>query len=336
MKKAVFVVLCLVMICVFSLSLAACNNKEPLKIVYLGDSIAEALLGPTPISERENYGYYAILGKCNGYVYHNRSVSGHKSDNMLEVIHKEDYGANMTNTHIRDADIIHISILGNDILLSGFRQMLIEAAEDKYDKVETILPTSRANIAAIVGRLKELNPDATIIFQTVYNPADPDSVLLQANAQANAELAAMGYTPEDYRGFAEKVMTRLNNVLWEYLEEHPGAFHIADVYKSFDEIYNADRVRGNRLIFPDGVHPSSEGHAQAAIVTQDLLVSLGLAEHKTFLKNYKQLRLDQLDRLYPQMANVKGVKKNIKKAKTADEVNRLYFDAILGELPSAN
>ena len=32
-------------------------------MVWIGDSIAEGIVGPSPLSERENYAYYAMLGK---------------------------------------------------------------------------------------------------------------------------------------------------------------------------------------------------------------------------------------------------------------------------------
>lgn len=332
MKKAVIAAVCLLALCASIILLPACTQKEPVKIVYLGDSIAEALAGSSPISEKENYGYYAILGRCNGFVYHNRSVSGHKSWQLLNIVRKEDYGANMTRTHIKDADIIHISILGNDILMSGFPEMLIQAAEDKFDKLETILPKSRENIAAIVDELKALNPDATIIFQTLYNPADQNSVLINNYPYVDEQLAAFGYGKSDYHQLTAKVIERLNNVLWDYLEEHPGAFHVADYYSAFEEVYKADRARGNRLMYPDWVHPSNEGHALAAITTQKLLEDLGYAD-KNFLAKYKEIRIDQLERLYADSVDVKTIKKSIKKAKSYDEVSRLYFDSTLGIIP---
>lgn len=337
MKKVVCFVLCLILACGSIFAIAACDKKdpiEPIKIVYLGDSIAEGLAGPSPLTERENYAYYALLGRCNEYVYYNRSVSGHRTGDLLELIRREDADAYMTITHIKEADIIHISILGNDILRSGFQQMLIEAADDRYDKIETILPRSRKNIANIVDRLKELNPDAVIVFQTVYNPADPDSALMNSDPKALQTLAGMGIHEDGYRALAGKVVSRLNSVLWDYLEEHPGAFYISDVYKVFDEVYTNSREEGFRLIANDGVHPSNEGHALAALVNQELFESLGLAiARDKFVSNYKKIRMDQIERLFADSVDYKSVRKQIKKAKTYEEVSELYFGAIRGKMP---
>lgn len=332
MKKAVCLALCFIIACASLGVSAGCSAKKPLKIVFLGDSIAEGLAGSSPLSERESYAYYAIIGRCNGYEYYNRSVSGHKTGQLLEIIRKSDYDAHMTNSHIVSADILHISILGNDVLQSGFGPMLVEAADDRYDKIDSILVDSRQNIAAIVQRLRDLNPDAVMIFQTVYNPGDADSVIIDAatrTALANKNIDASGY-----REVTSKVLNRLNSVLFDYLEEHPGAFYIADANKAFDEVYKADRARGNRLIYNDWVHPSNEGHAVAAITTQNLLESLGLAApSKKFLNNYKQIRTEQLDRMFSQTLDCKGLSQSIKKAKTYDEVSQIYFDAIYGIQP---
>lgn len=80
-KKTLGILLAVMLVALTVLGLAACNNQAEDKytIVYLGDSIAEALIGPSPLSERDNYGYYAIVGKTNGFNYYNHSVSGHKT-----------------------------------------------------------------------------------------------------------------------------------------------------------------------------------------------------------------------------------------------------------------
>lgn len=332
MKKAVCLTLCFIIACVSLGVSVGCSAKKPLKIVFLGDSIAEGLAGPSPLSERESYSYYSIIGRCNGYEYYNRAVSGHKTGQFLQVIRKGDLDAQMTNTHIKTADILHISILGNDILQSGFGPMLVEAADDRYDTIDGILAGSKQNIADIVQELRTLNPDAVMIFQTVYNPGDADSVII--DAATRTALANKGIVASGYREVTSKVLNRLNAVLYDYLEQHPEAFYIADANKAFDDVYKADRARGNRLIYNDWVHPSNEGHAVAAITTQKLLESLGLAApSKKFLSTYKQIRTEQLDRLFADTLDCKGLSKSIKKAKTYEEVSQIYFDAIYGVQP---
>lgn len=331
MKRKLSILLCAVVLCVTAVFAAGCDKTEPLSIVYLGDSIAEAVLGPSPLADRESYGYYALLGRCNEFNYYNRSVSGHKSAQLLQLINTPDSGASMTQTHIKDADIIHISILGNDILQDDVATMLIEAADDNYDTVDAILNKSRVTFAAIVNALKALNPDAKIIFQTIYNPADNNSSMIKP--EAAEYLLANGYTPDDYRAVADKLMKRLNQVIWDYYNENPDSIYVADAYTAFDNIYKQSRERGNRLIFTDWVHPSNEGHALAALVTQNLFEELGVA-NKNFLKNYKKLRTEQVERLYGDTdVNVSKVKRAIRKADSYQAVSDAYFDAVLGVVP---
>lgn len=335
-KKCVGLLLCAVLVAALCGALAGCDNSET-KIVYLGDSIAEAVLGPSPLSERENYGYYALVGKRNGYTYINRSVSGHKTSNMLEFISREeDDGALMTRSHIMEADIIHVSILGNDMLQTDVGALLLEMVrEDVGDTTgspvrEGILEGSRANFAAIVGKIKELNPDAVLMFQTVYNPIYPETTMI--NAATRESLTAMGYDESDYRGFGAELISKLNGVIFEYLEEHPDAFYVIDAFAEFARISDEEEARGRRLIYPDWVHPSNEGHAVMADLIQTKLEELGLADRKKAFASYQKFRKKQLARLYPD-ADYKKARKEINDAETCAGVTAAYFRATDGIIP---
>jgi len=146
MKKVLLLVLVLVFTLTLAFSLTACNkDKAPAEedktvITYLGDSICEALIGASPVSERDNYGYYAIVGRINEFRYYNHSVSGHKtSDGMLnngygllELINKTEEDGVLIRSHIQEADMIHISILGNNALQFDMGQLMLDAAEEDY------------------------------------------------------------------------------------------------------------------------------------------------------------------------------------------------------------
>ncbi|MDE6302654.1 MAG: hypothetical protein K2M36_03600, partial [Clostridia bacterium] len=197
-------------------------------IVYIGDSIAEALIGPSPLGERDNYGYYALVGRVNGFKYYNHSVSGHKTstgivsgDGLLEMISREDENGALMRSHLQEADMIHISVLGNNLLQYNLGLLMLEVAdpefEAKYAKGTTLInalengsvdrplfrdsveefeesgkpkkvkfdfPPTYSDICNIVATLKELNPDTTIIFQKVYNPFFEGSKHLSAAVMA--------------------------------------------------------------------------------------------------------------------------------------------------------
>lgn len=155
MKKFLSLVVAVLLIAVFAVSLVACDDKDgaenatgekdadKLTIVYLGDSIAEALIGPSPVSERDNYGYYALVGRTNNMRYYNHSVSGHLTsggmmdkdagDGLLQIVNRDDETATQIKTHISQADIIHISVLGNNMLQFSLGSLMMEMADIEQD-----------------------------------------------------------------------------------------------------------------------------------------------------------------------------------------------------------
>lgn len=147
MKKILSILTVAVLIIVFTLTLVACDDSsDSPSIVFLGDSIAEALIGASPVSERDNYGYYALIGRANGFNYYNHSMSGHltsgnmadkkNGEGLLQVISRESETATLIQTHIKQADIIHISVLGNNALQFDLGAMLMEVADINEDKTD--------------------------------------------------------------------------------------------------------------------------------------------------------------------------------------------------------
>lgn len=147
MKKILSILTVAVLIIVFTLTLVACDDSsDSPTIVFLGDSIAEALIGASPVSERDNYGYYALIGRVNGFNYYNHSMSGHltsgnmadkeNGEGLLQVISRESETATLIQTHIKQADIIHISVLGNNALQFDLGAMLMEIADINEGKTD--------------------------------------------------------------------------------------------------------------------------------------------------------------------------------------------------------
>jgi len=228
MRKKIFAIILALVLVLTLAGFVACDKKGaedlPKKtIVFLGDSIAEALIGPSPLSERDNYGYYALIGRSNGFKYFNHAVSGHKtsgsmlgddpSGGFLPLLLREEESATLMITHIKQADVIHISILGNNLLQYDLGLLMLEVAqpdfEDDYSKGETLInllhdggkttreslpdengethtvkfnfPNTYQDICDIVDTLKEMNPTAQILFQKVYNPVFEGSKFLYAS-----------------------------------------------------------------------------------------------------------------------------------------------------------
>ena len=154
-NKILVTLVCLLLVVCLAVGLTSCNKKNTTddkkvnSIVFLGDSICEGVAGPSPLQERVNYSYYGILGQINGIEAHNRSVSGYLTKHLLDYISRDDPNyepslpnqpevnvetASLTQSLIRTADVIHSSILGNDLLQFDFPIMMLElAAREKYN-----------------------------------------------------------------------------------------------------------------------------------------------------------------------------------------------------------
>lgn len=329
-KKLTILLLVTVLAASSCLCLSACNDDKQL-IVYLGDSIAEGILGMSPISERERYAYYSVLGIRNDFIYKNRSVSGHQTKQLLDLIKKDDSDALMTQTHLKNADIIHVSILGNDLLQNNLGDLILQSAQNNNATIDDILEKATVNFAEIVSVLKGYNPDAALMFQTVYNPMVPEATLISQNTRDL--LLTLDITEEQYRPLAGVVLARLNGVISDYLKDHPGAFYIIDACAEFQRIYDKNPTRGKALIFGDFVHPSIEGHAVMADLIQAKLEELGLAKAAPALRRYKTLKKQQLKDLYSDSVDVRAVSRRIRKADSNEEVTEIYFSAIKGKSP---
>lgn len=339
-KKIIASVLCVVLLACCAAALAACNNDgetaEKTEIVYLGDSIAEGILGASPLGLRHEYAYANVLGRRNDFEYYNHSVSGHLTKDLLALLNNDlGYdGARGLILHVQEADIIHVSILGNDLLQDmSMNDVVLEAAQGLYTIIDGIAETAYENITGIVARIRELNPDATLIFQNVYNPLSEKSTLV--DAETRATLAAEHDTyPEDFRQLGAGILDRLNGVLDRYLAEHPGAFIIADAQAEFDRIFAEDYERGKDLIYPDYIHPSNEGHAVLADLTQGILEEQGLADASAALAEYKTMRKNMLDNYFDGIAaDIDGVKAAIDAAADCSAVTEAFFDATRGLTP---
>lgn len=339
-KKIIASVLCVVLLACCAAALAACNNDgetaEKTEIVYLGDSIAEGILGASPLGLRHEYAYANVLGRRNDFEYYNHSVSGHLTKDLLALLNNDlGYdGARGLILHVREADIIHVSILGNDLLQDmSMNDVVLEAAQGLYTIIDGIAETAYENITGIVARIRELNPDATLIFQNVYNPLSENSTLV--DEETRATLAAEHDTyPEDFRQLGAGILNRLNGVLDRYLAEHPGAFIIADAQAEFDRIFAEDYERGKDLIYPDYIHPSNEGHAVLADLTQGILEEQGLANASAALAEYKTMRKNMLDNYFDGIAaDIDGVKAAIDSAADCSAVTEAFFDATRGLTP---
>lgn len=344
-------------------------SSDKTEIVYLGDSIAEGILGASPLSLRHEYAYANVIGRRNDFTYYNHSVSGHLTDDMLALISNEEGydGARGLISHIKTADVLHISILGNDVLQDrpdvvltdnpygeyvSMHQVVCDAMiRGNYDGLNTALYGDAAGegrggsygyVIQIIDRLIELNPDAVIIFQKIYNPiASEDTPLVKANTRATLDAASVDVTLDSLHELGNNLIGRMNALLQKAVDEFNAARTAEDKWTlttvdglaAFNKIYDekgADAAWD--LIYPDGIHPSDEGHAVLADLTQAKLEELGIANKNTALANYKNMRCDFIDSKF-ELANAAEVKAKISAATSCAEVTDIFFRATEGVTP---
>ena len=247
MKKITAIVLSLVMFFgVFSICGYAENQKK--FYLVLGDSIAYG--SGTSNSKEACYG--KIVTDTNGYEYANHSVPSHTTTNLINRL-KQD----VVVEDLKKADIISISIGGNDFLMSNLIGLMFDSIvlgdHSEYDKIADGFYT---NLCEIIKIINSHNADAVILMQTLYNPQS-------------------GYLRAPYQEGAD----RINAAIERYNTENPGEIVIVDVGSALgDDMGNyAD----------DEIHPSAKGNEIIAQKIIDKLYELTLGNNVAPVINAK-------------------------------------------------
>lgn len=231
MKKFIATILSVVMIiCSLGVSSLAADDKA--FYFVLGDSIA---FGSGLTNPREAC-YGKIVADTNGYEYVNHSIPGHTTTNLINRLSEE-----AVIEAVKKADIISISIGGNDFLLSDIVDLMYNAmVNENYEQFDEIADGFYTNFCTIVDIINSHNPDAVILMQTLYNPQS-------------------GYIRDVYQQGADRINDRIS----KYNKEHPGEIVIVDVATPLGD--NLDNYA------EDSIHPSTAGNE---IIAQEVLNTL--------------------------------------------------------------
>lgn len=224
---------------------AFCAGAEDEKLTYLvlGDSIAEGF----GLTNPQDGAYGKIVADTNGYSYFNRGHMGWDSADILRIVSDES-GKKDIPKLIQQADIISLSVGGNDFLLGNVVDLLFKAIILKnYERFDVIAENYYNNLTAIMRRIHELNPDAVILMQTLYN---------SWNSAVKNEY--------------QKAADRINAAIYRVYEENPGYFEIVDVGSQFS--FHKEWVT------KDTIHPNAEGNVAIAGMVLEKLNELGLGE----------------------------------------------------------
>ncbi|MEE1138502.1 MAG: GDSL-type esterase/lipase family protein [Acutalibacteraceae bacterium] len=236
MKKLTSIILSAVMVLGMFTIFGYAETEKPFYLV-LGDSIAYG----SGLSNSREACYGKIVADTNGYDYVNHSIPGHTTTNLINRLKDETVIADLEK-----ADIISISIGGNDFLMSNLINLMFESIvlgdHSEFDKIADGFYT---NLCEIVRIINSHNSDAVILMQTLYNPQS-------------------GYLRAPYQEGAD----RINAAIERYNTENPGEIVVAEVGTALgDDMANyAD----------DEIHPSAKGNEIIADVILDKLEELEL------------------------------------------------------------
>lgn len=242
-KKIISLVLALIMVLSLAVPSLAAEEAKKTKFVLLGDSIAQGFgLGEEP-ADWYALGYGKIIADANGYDYVNHAIGGHTTYNLNARLQED-----AVIKDVAEADIIAVSIGGNNFLLGGLYQMIIEALLfKKYDLADEIADEFYVDFGLALDKIKALNPDAQLMVQTLYNPRD-----------------------DIFGEVYQYAVDLLNSNIRKIAEERKGAYIIVDVYTPF--------VGHTEYIQDDQIHPNETGHYVIASEYLKVLKSLGLGE----------------------------------------------------------
>jgi len=251
MKKILSIILSVV----FLLSLCSCSTDEKviagdessvlpkgqtLKIVAFGDSIAA---GYGLESQQDNY--LSIFAKNLSATLVNNAISGYDSRNLKELLQ-----SGTKNGDIRQANVIVLSIGGNDLLHNS--EMIIGTLKNAYlqggdyftEEINAIYNNFENNLNEIITIIRNINPNCSIIIQTLYNPA------LEQGYKVSVIDAAK---PID------KYIVRLNESIVSVCKGKHNVF----VFDIYDEM-NKDKDNFYELKTEFDIHPTKKGHASMA------------------------------------------------------------------------
>ncbi|MBR2732524.1 MAG: hypothetical protein IKD72_11140 [Clostridia bacterium] len=224
MKKLTAMILCVLLLLGSVCAAAFAQDDAPLYVV-LGDSIGYG----SGLSNAREACYGRIVADTNGYGYANHAIPGHTTQQLLGRLQEPGVRSDVTA-----ADLISISIGGNNFLLGNIVALLYDGiVREDYSRFDRIAEGFYTDLCTIIETIRDLNPDALLLMQTIYNPqvGDVGAVYQQGADRINAEIR-------------------------RYDADHPGEIVIVDVaavLTDSDTDFAADRI-----------HPSVAGNEKIA------------------------------------------------------------------------
>ena len=250
-KRLISVILVLLLLIAPVSSLAA--EKEGITYTALGDSIAFGTGGTGLIS------YVDLMEEHLARIYgevtmEDWAANGETSSILLNHIY---YNYHNINDDIAAAEVITISIGGNDILQPVI--LLDPSDPDIYEDLMALVPVLTANVtsfasnwASIIAQIRIINPDADIYVNTLYNPFN---------------------TNPAFHDLADPLIDGINAPIWALASTFD--YKVADVYGKFEDYNNPKKLLVHDIydLSPEKayLHPTDLGYCHILNLHKDLL-----------------------------------------------------------------
>lgn len=219
------------------------NTSTTVHYVALGDRIAYGY-------GLDNPGEESYVGKVSRYLEEkydyvltaNLGCNGQKSEELLDILTNPDNeNYRKYRASIQYADFITLSIGSNDLLkLIELKLDIEEMIEEGDEKYQRACRKFAVNFPEIIRVIREINPEAEIYANNIYNPAK--GIPFFANVYQVTEY---------YIGLINKAFPKND------------AYHLIDIKKAFDgqeksmiKIAVKGALTGGEI----DPHPSKEGH----------------------------------------------------------------------------
>ncbi|MCM3749037.1 GDSL-type esterase/lipase family protein [Paenibacillus pasadenensis] len=144
------------------------QNAEEIRVTALGDSLTKGT------GDNSGKGYVKtvleLLREETGKPVHqinNLAVAGLTAKELDDMLSRDD----SLEYPIKQANLILLTIGGNDL----FRPVLEaresgEAGDINLETIEAGIPAAAESLRSVVERIRAINPDATLVYTSLYNP----------------------------------------------------------------------------------------------------------------------------------------------------------------------
>ncbi len=245
------------------------REVQSLKYVALGDSIAQGYALPDVRGQRYSTLLAAMIDELEFYdcEVHNYAVSGHTSDDMLELL------ALGSAAELEGADIVTVSIGANNVLRPAIdslskiyiysmisdpalRNQMVNQLKDQLMLLTAQgVEDFKNDLPDIIDAIREKAPDARIIFQTVYNP------FRNFNLDIGLDASFL-----DMKAESDLLVKDLNEVILDSADKY--GYEVVDIYTAFADklgVVNVENYTGKLTDIQSAMmaidpHPTEKGH----------------------------------------------------------------------------